>query len=371
MLKITDELIEKYLKGLCTKEESRAVWKYFHNNPDEKYLLDEFQRADSSSPLPPGYREEMLAFIEAEIGEGWRSAEQESNATEMPAGELMVVRDRGMPFRRWIAAAAAVMILAVVSLYLLRPGGNGSGDQHARPQLAVISWIDQYNSEKKIRSMILPDSSKVRLLPGAHIRYRKDFGNYDKREIEVVGKAWFEVAKNEKMPFVVYCEGINTTALGTSFDVSATPNTEQIKIKLYEGKVLVSLDTLASGNERKDYYLSPGQELVFDRKSRNVAIREPVRTRSAEPIITRHNTLRIDSLSNWYMFNNQTLADVFDQLSAIYNVNIQYSRKDIRKMYFIGKIEKKDSLHKIIQDIALLNHLTVTNHDGSYIITKN
>src|SRR6186713_667374 len=174
MLKITDELIEKYLKGLCTKEESRAVWKYFHNNPDEKYLLDEFQRADSSSPLPPGYREEMLAFIEAEIGEGWRSAEQESNATEMPAGELMVVRDRGMPFRRWIAAAAAVMIL--------------------------------------------PESSKVRLLPGAHIRYRKDFGNYDKREIEVVGKAWFEVAKNEKMPFVVYCEGINTTALGTSFD---------------------------------------------------------------------------------------------------------------------------------------------------------
>ena len=134
--------------------------------------------------------------------------------------------------------------------------------------------------------------------------------------------------------------------------------------------MLVSLDQLATGNERKDYYLTPGQELVFSRKSRNVAIHQPARTHSADPVLAKHAPVRVDSLSNWYMFNNQTLADVFDQLSAIYNVNIQYSMKDIRKMYFIGKIEKKDSLHKIIQDIALLNHLTVTNHDGSYIITK-
>jgi hypothetical protein len=70
------------------------------------------------------------------------------------------------------------------------------------------------------------------------------------------------------------------------------------------------------------------------------------------------------------MFNNQALPDVLDQLSAIYNVEIQYSTEDLRQKYFIGKLEKKDSLSKILRDIALLNHLSVTNQNGRYIIKK-
>ena len=221
MLKITDELIDKFLKGLCTKEESKAVWEYFHGSPDEKYLLDEFQRADQSTPLPPGYREEMLSFIDAATGEGRRTADRPAGPTEGPAENPGVGRTEDpavipgviRPFRRWAAAAAAVAILALASLYLLRVGGNKTGGQLPNTQLAVISWIDQYNPDNKIRPLTLPDSSRVRLLPGAHIRYRKDFGSYEKREVQVEGKAWFDVAKNEKMPFVVNSEGINTTAL--------------------------------------------------------------------------------------------------------------------------------------------------------------
>jgi len=366
MLKITDELINRFLKGLCTTEESKAVWEYFHENPDEKYLLDEFEHADNSTPLPPGYREEMLSFIEAATAEGRRAGEM---GESVEAGKIEPGRIR--PLRRWAAAAAAAVILALASIYLLKTGGSRtSGEQQPATQLAAITWVDRYNPDSKVLPMTLPDSSRVRLSPGARIRYRKDFGSYEKREIQVEGKAWFDVAKNGKIPFVVYSAGINTTVLGTAFDVTANPAAAQIKIKLYEGKVLVSLDQLASGNERKDYYLLPGQELVFDRNSRNVAINDFGKQHS-NGSMARHSVLRPDSLSNWYMFNNQRLSDVFNQLAAIYNVDIQYSMEDIRKMYFIGRIEKKDSLHKIIQDIAILNHLTVTNHDGSYIITKS
>ena len=70
------------------------------------------------------------------------------------------------------------------------------------------------------------------------------------------------------------------------------------------------------------------------------------------------------------MFNNQSLADVFDQLSAIYNVDIEYTHSEIKDMYFIGKLEKKDSLNEIISDIAILNHLSVTTSNGRYIIKK-
>lgn len=354
MEKISDELIERFEKGLCSEEEAKMVWEYFHQHPDEKYLLNEFEQADSVTPLPPGYREEMLAFIGAATG----------------AEKPMLASKR--PFRSWVAvAAAASVLLGIAGWYLLHTGRLA--DRRTKPveQLAAISWIDKDNPGKREMLLTLPDSSTVRLFAGTHIRYRQDLGHYDKREVEVIGKAAFEVMKNERQPFIVNNEGIYTTVLGTSFDVAGNPGSDQVKVKLYEGKVLVSLAQLASGNERKDYYLVPGQEFVFNRKNRDVAILEFGKEKNANTEMARNRAVRPDSISNWYMFNNQTLADVFDQLSAIYNVKIQYSRKDISNKYFIGRLEKKDSLSKIIQDIALLNHLSVISHNGGYIIKRS
>jgi transmembrane sensor len=65
------------------------------------------------------------------------------------------------------------------------------------------------------------------------------------------------------------------------------------------------------------------------------------------------------------MFNNQTLSDVFDQLALLYNVDIQYSERDLRNKYFIGKLEMKDSLSEIMRDIALLNKLSVQNQTAN------
>jgi len=70
------------------------------------------------------------------------------------------------------------------------------------------------------------------------------------------------------------------------------------------------------------------------------------------------------------MFNNQTLAEVLDQLSAMYRVEIRYPKASIGNSYFIGKIDKDDSLDKIIHDIAILNRLSVKKQNGVYILRK-
>jgi hypothetical protein len=250
-------------------------------------------------------------------------------------------------------------------------GHHGAGDGKAG-ELAMIEWVDEFNQGKKDLHITLPDGSTVKMMPGAKVRYRKDFLGGGKRAVMMSGVARFDVRKNDQKPFVVASGGLNTNVLGTNFEVTAMPGGDRIKVRLYGGKVMVSLDTLAAGNERKDYFLLPGQEFVFEKSSRNVAISEFGRKREQEDdlVTTTGHTARPDSVANWYMFNNQTLGDVFEQLSVIYNVQIQYSKRDISKLYFIGKLEKKDSLHKIIQDIALLNHLTVRTDNGNYIITK-
>jgi len=377
MQKITDELVEKFLSGNCTKEEAAMVWNYLRNNPDDQYLLSEYERADNGMPLPPGYREEMLDFITAKTGVGIAAAEGVGSeggewdgmneADEI--GDTAEKRTWGRRLRPvWHWAAAAAVILIFKSWFSLNPAMKVSGEKLAYNKVPEAGWIEKYNNGKQEMRLTLPDNSKIRLLPGAHMRYRKDFGVSAQRDVQISGKAFFEVAKNQEKPFTLYSEGLRTRVLGTSFDVNANPYSDKIKIKLYTGKVLVSLEGEVRADVQKDYYLAPGQELVFSKSTRNVAINDPAK--HIDEHTAKMRPMKPDTISNWYMFNNQTLADVFDQLAAIYNVDIDYSREDIRNMYFIGKLEKKDSLIEIIHDIALLNHLSVTSLNGRYIIKK-
>jgi len=358
MQKITDELIEKFLSGNCTKEEAAIVLGYLKDNPDEQYLLNEYEQTDGETPLPEGYGKEMLTFINEKTGNGEQG--NEDVYSNVRKGRLRTLWG-------WVAAAAVVVVLFKVWPYV-QPSGKTQGEQLAVYQAPEATWVEKYNHGKSEMLLHLPDSSKVRLLPGARIRYRKDLGIDSPRDVQIMGKAFFDVAKNERAPFTVYSDGLQTRVLGTSFMVNANPYSDKIRIKLITGKVLVSLEGAPDVQEQKDYYLTPGQELVFSKGTRNVAISDPEKRTDAP--VARSRPLKADTISNWYMFNNQRLSDVFDQLSAIYNVDIEYSREDIHNMYFIGKLEKRDSLNEIIQDIALLNHLSVTSLNGKYIIKK-
>jgi ferric-dicitrate binding protein FerR (iron transport regulator) len=359
MQKLTDDLVEKFLSRNCTAAEAAMVSAYLRDNPDEQYLLREYEQADSETPLPEGYRDEMLAFITEKTSES-KGADVEVDVRPR--------KGRVRHFWKW-TAAAAVVILVYMGWNRLQPGPKVPGQQLAANYAPEASWIEKYNHGKAALLLTLPDSSKVRLLPGARMRYRAGFGRKDQRDVQITGKAYFDVAKKLDMPFTVYSEGLQTRVLGTSFEVNANPYSDKIKIKLLTGKVLVTLEGGPDVNGQKDYYLSPGQELVFSKSTRDVAINSPEK-RPAEASVAKAHPVSADTISNWYMFNNQSLADVFDQLSAIYNVEIDYSRGEIRNLYFIGKLEKKDSLVEIIRDIALLNHLSVTSLNGKYIIKK-
>jgi hypothetical protein len=70
------------------------------------------------------------------------------------------------------------------------------------------------------------------------------------------------------------------------------------------------------------------------------------------------------------MFSGQSLEQVFDQLSVYYSVEIGYSPSDIRNRYFTARYENGDSLDTILEDIALLNQLSIIKQDGRYIVKK-
>jgi hypothetical protein len=102
-----------------------------------------------------------------------------------------------------------------------------------------ISYNTMSTPKGRIFQITLPDGSNVWLNSASSIRYPTAFkGN--NRKVEIKGEAYLEIARNPKMPFYVVLE--NNAAiqvLGTSFNVNAYADEENIKTTLIEGAIEV------------------------------------------------------------------------------------------------------------------------------------
>jgi len=349
MHSINEALIEKYFKGLCTAEEAVAVQQFLKEYPGHPYLLKEWEEADGESALPGDYTQQMFDAV-----------------------TTVIKRPSGRTFSLWKYAVAAACVTGVIVSMLVI-----NNKQTAAPVVAAVKnlpeaiWSVQRNYGKKDTVLTLADGSILTVSPNASVRYRADFNGYNKREIFMSGRVFFEVAKNKQKPFTVYSQNLSTTALGTAFYVDAPEKKNKLSVQLFEGKVVVARTDQQQPLPAEDYYLIPGQELDFNTNTGKAHISSFLVKTNKHPVIEqKKQSARTVEPGASYMFNNQTLSDVLDQLSLMYHVDIQYSKSTIGNIYFIGKIDQDDSLDKILHDIALLNKLSVKKQNGAYILRR-
>jgi ferric-dicitrate binding protein FerR (iron transport regulator) len=238
---------------------------------------------------------------------------------------------------------------------------------------AVVVVRHEVNTSGKTKRLVLQDSSEIILDPLSEVTWNEPFTN-NRRDIILKGRARFHVAKDKTKPFIVFSGQIATTALGTQFTVTAFEQEKVITVQLFEGKVVVKAADSIQPKLPHDFYLLPGDELVYNNKQYTARVRRFINDNTIAKHKEEENAedqplLPVDK-GSWYMFNNQPLAQVFKQLEEMYGVHINYSEKDIEKMYFIGKFSKNDSVSNILKQIAALNNLTVTSQDNTYIIRK-
>jgi len=142
-----------------------------------------------------------------------------------------------------------------------------------------------------------------------------------------------------------------------------------ISVRLFEGRVVIKSITQAALKMRNDYYLLPGNELIYNKQNSTALLRKfgqkTMTNKQPEDVVTSKTNHDDPSLpknqkGSWYMFNNQPLPEVFDQLASMYKVEITYNKKELANIYFIGSFEKNDSIEKILNKIAIINNLKIT-----------
>lgn len=349
-MNMTEQQIERFFQDECNAEEAEQVIAYLDSHPDivERYMSEaEWSAFKYTERLHPVLSEKMQTVIR-------RSTYSEAKT---------------IGWKKWAAVAAVTLMISFGMYYLLDRNNRQENKQLAkeetkeeRAQLKLVR-----NTSDKVQEIKLSDGSVVMLEANSELRFMEAFEK-NHRVINLSGEALFTVAKDAARPFTVVSDEVATTALGTVFRVTAVEQGKVLKVHLYEGKVVIKNAT-GKSTLTEDYFLKPGDEFVFDRSTMlaNILMKKKPSINAAE----RSNDKPVEeNASNWFMFNNQKLSQVFDQLAAIYNVKIDYNATEVSKMSFIGRIDKSDAIEDILNDIALLNNLTVTKTGTGFTIEK-
>lgn len=371
-----DDLLARYVLNELSEQEEKELDRWINEDEANKIYFEQFKAtwnlAGAGSLAERIDVNEEWNYYNRVVkgGELIRSVQKDQETTFVEEAQ-----PRRSPLRLMrFAAVAAVLVFACVTIFYLQ-----KGDKHDPVVTANVMQPDTLHSEPVIRTernnsdaartIQLADGSSVVLYMNSELRFSDVFAD-DQRNVRLKGKADFKVAKDPSRPFTVYHGEISTTALGTEFTVTAYDNTSTDIVKLYEGKVVVRSTDEAIKKLKKEYYLDPGQELLYNKATATAFVRsfrEPV---ASQPGKKEEITLPEDFEGSWIMFNNQPLKEVFDQLSAVYEVEIDYRNADIDKMYFIGRFDEKDSIATILKRISILHQLKLTRVNHKYVVSR-
>lgn len=195
-------------------------------------------------------------------------------------------------------------------------------------KLASSEMLTLITQRGEQSSIIMPDGTKVWLNVDSRLTYPVDYG-IGSRQVKLEGEAYFEVAKNQELPFEVISENITTKAIGTAFAISSYPGCKEIRTSLVEGSVKVSIGDLAS-------LLEPGQQFVFN-KSR---LKAKIQSYDIDEELSWKN--------NQLIFRLMSFVHVFEELEKWYDIDIEYNPEKFKAETFTVKFKKSETLEQVL-----------------------
>ena len=235
---------------------------------------------------------------------------------ESPIKELPGSSGKGrVKYHTTVGIAASVVLVVTVFIFLFATliQKNSPTTSFHSPNNESGTVTIKNTDNKAIKPVRLADGSLVVLQPNSEIHFDQSFAS-DKRELTLIGEAFFEIAKNPDHPFLVHSLGIVTKVLGTSFNIKAKQGDKTIVVDVKTGKVAVYRE------KRKvteaEYHLTPNQQVIYDRSSDKI-----VQQLQKDPRI-----IVTEKEINEMKFEEAPAVEVFEALKKAYGIDIVYDK---------------------------------------------
>ena len=362
-------LLSLYFRQGCTPPEQEELYQWIHDCPDDEDLRRVMQ-------------EVWADFAPTDVMDDDR-AKQMLSRILITAHDAPSVKGLIRPMaRKWMAAAAVLVIAGSVSFYYLHRR-KSTTSLAAPPEIAKINvpkgdvlpgttnatlTLDDgssivldtvsgttvasqgstriikqngqvvyqnrnnasntasliYNTLSTSRGheypLTLSDGTKVWLNASSSIRFPVQFSD-KQRAVSITGEVYFEVAKDKHKPFRVTAGDQEIEVLGTHFNINAYSDEDHIKTSLLEGSIKVNRTLL-----------QPGQAFIHGEISPT----------DVDQDIAWKNGV--------FNFDNQTLTQVMRQLARWYDLEVVYPQGIPKKKYG-GEMGRNLTLDQVLKGL--------------------
>jgi len=199
--------------------------------------------------------------------------------------------------------------------------------------------------------LVLADGTKVHLNAMSSLKFPIQFIGKT-RNVKLTGEAYFEVSKDAKHPFVIDVMGTKVEVLGTSFNVKAYKEDENVVTTLVEGSVKVR----SSGFKAKTMMLEPGQQAVVNEASGDIMKQE----------------VNVDLYTSWrqgvFLFKDQRIEDIMTELSRWYDLKVFYKNSSVKDYRFGGHFNRNSEIGSIMEMFELTRKVDVEINGQTIVI---
>lgn len=362
-----EDIITKYLNGEPLSEEEKALLERWKTKrlANERFL-QKLETLETDRDISRRLNKEL----EGTLSSTWKKL----SALEKKSRRLFIYR----------TAAAAVLLLVAVSSVLLMTrdlgpgnfeGNTAPGSVKATLELADGRKVDlsptvtdvvednaarinidkgevSYTGKDDVDSIVyntiviprkgeykivLSDGSVIWLNAESTLRYPQKFIGKERR-VFLTGQAYFDVAHDSTMPFVVETEAQELTVLGTKFDISAFADENVVLSTLVSGSIKINVK-----NTDEQVLLIPGQQAIVNKESRllNVA------------------SVDVSEITAWkdgfFSLENVTMEELVSRLSRWYDVDFQFEDENVKTLSFKGSLPRYDDLISVLDILQIIS----------------
>lgn len=304
---MNEEILIRFLIHRCTSEEIKVVDQWIASDQANADWLFEMERIWSLK--------DQLRFSDKQEVE--RAYARFMSGLQEKEVKVEISRRRPV-YISWMKYAAAIVLIGLLStnLYFL-----------LQEQPSSMNTIEVPNGQRT--SLTLSDGTKVWLNSHSKFTYPAQFSSKI-RDVKLEGEGFFEVAHNEKAPFIVHADLLQVKVLGTKFNVRAY-NEEPSSITLAEGKVEVA----TNDNEHK-VTLRPNEQVTY----------------SKDDGLIVNKTVNTSLVKSWTVgeaaYINKQLIDIVVDLERRFNVHITVKDQELNTELFTCRFKETAKINQIL-----------------------
>ncbi|MCK7554920.1 FecR domain-containing protein [Chitinophaga sedimenti] len=228
-------------------------------------------------------------------------------------------RRRVRRVRTWSAAAAVLALALLAGLYR----------HDVTPDMLIVK-----TPAAQSKQLVLPDGSRVWLNAGSRLRYPSVFKGNTREVVLEEGEAYFDIRPDQQHAFVVLHDQLQTTVLGTSFNIRAYRFFNDVTVTVATGKVRVS-----------DQVVTPDQQASYSRENGRVQVKAAA---AADALGWTQGRL---------LFTNEDFREVAGLLENKFNVKIIFDEEALTHYHFTASFEAGETLHDVLDALTLTKGL--------------